>query len=156
MLTEPVWPSSVCSSLPIAASHSRTVWSYEADASCLLSGENATVLTKPVWPSSVYSSLPVAASHSRTVLSSEADTSCLPSGENATALTESVWPLSVCRAAIQFACMFVFVWIQGGTHLLNRPRTMLFSGAKMRAEQYIWRGACSITDRLYRANRFAS
>jgi hypothetical protein len=33
---------------------------------------------------------------------------------------------------------------------------MLFSGAKTRAEQYSCRGACSITVRLCKANRFAS
>jgi hypothetical protein len=33
---------------------------------------------------------------------------------------------------------------------------MLFSGAKTRAEEYSWMGASSITDRLNKANRFAS
>jgi hypothetical protein len=33
---------------------------------------------------------------------------------------------------------------------------VLISGVKMRAEQYIWRGAFSVTDRLYKVNLFAS
>ena len=51
--TEPEWPSSVCSSAPVAASQSRTVLSPEADASCLPSGEKATAQTESEWPSSV-------------------------------------------------------------------------------------------------------
>lgn len=63
---------------------------------------------------------------------------------------------SVCSAAFQFASTFDFLRIQGGIYSLNRVRTILCSGANMRAEQYNWSGAWSITDRLYKANRFAS
>jgi hypothetical protein len=80
----------------------------------------------------------------------------LPSGEKATEVTQSEWPSSVCSAAFQFARTFGFVWIQGGIYSSNRLRIILFSGAKTSAEQYSWRGARSITDRLYRANRVAS
>jgi hypothetical protein len=122
----------------------------------LLSGEEATEQTAPESLSSVCSAAPVAASQSRTVLSHDSDTTRRPSGEKATEQTPSEWPSSVCRAALQFACTFGFLWIQAGIHFSNRLRTILFSGAKTRAEQYSWRGACSITDRLYKANRFAS
>ena len=113
-------------------------------------------MTVREWPLSFCSGAPVTASQSRTVSSSEPDTTTLPSGEKATDVTLLEWPSSVCSAAFQFACTFGFVWIQGGIHFSNRPRTILFSGAKTSAEQYNWRGACSITDRLYRVNRFAS
>jgi hypothetical protein len=48
-LTEPEWPSSVCSAAPVAASQSRTVLSPEPpepDTTCLPSGEKATELTE--------------------------------------------------------------------------------------------------------------
>lgn len=50
----------ICSAVPVAAPHSRTVLSLEADASCLPSGENATAITPPVWPTSIRNALPVA------------------------------------------------------------------------------------------------
>ncbi|KAF2185520.1 hypothetical protein K469DRAFT_161266 [Zopfia rhizophila CBS 207.26] len=52
-LTQSEWPSSVCSTAPVPASHSLTVLSFDADASTLPSGENATALTELEWPSSV-------------------------------------------------------------------------------------------------------
>ena len=52
-LTKPEWPSSVLRQDPIAASHSRTVLSLDADATSWPSGEKATWLTEPEWPSSV-------------------------------------------------------------------------------------------------------
>jgi hypothetical protein len=120
------------------------------------SGGKMTNVTELEWPLSVCSAAPVATSQSRTVISPEPETTCFPSGEKATDKTEPEWPSSVCSTALQSACTFGFVWIQAGIHFSNRLRTMLFSGAKTRAEQYSWRGVCSITDRLYRANRFAS
>jgi hypothetical protein len=54
-LTALVWPSSVCSGFPVAASQSRTVMSYEPETTCVPSGEKATDLTPLVWPSSVCS-----------------------------------------------------------------------------------------------------
>jgi hypothetical protein len=62
---------------------------------------------------------------------------CLPSGEKATELTESVWPSSVCRIAFQYVSTLDFLWIQDGIYPLKVSRTMLFSGAKTRAEQYV-------------------
>ena len=154
------WPSSVCSSVPVTASQSRTVSLSDPDTTCLPSGEKATGVTQTLerleWPSSVCNSAPVTASQSRTVSSSDPDTTYLPSGEKATEVTQFEWPSSVCRAALHSACNFVFLWIQAGIHPSNCLRTILFSGAKTRAEQYSWRGACSITDRLYKANRLAS
>jgi hypothetical protein len=68
----------------MAASQSRTVLSYDADASSLESGEKATERTRSLCPSSVCCSAPVAASQSRTALSYDADASSLESGEKAT------------------------------------------------------------------------
>src|SRR2546429_594592 len=45
-------PSSICSAAPEPASHSLTVLSPDADASCLPSGEKATAKTQSEWPSS--------------------------------------------------------------------------------------------------------
>jgi len=39
-----MWPSSVCRAAPVAASHSRTVLSLDADATVLPSGEKAILL----------------------------------------------------------------------------------------------------------------
>ena len=80
----------------MAGSQSRTVLSFEADASVLPSGEKAMAVTEPLWPVSVCWWAPVAGLQSRTVLSSEADASVLPSGEKATAVTQPLWPVSVC------------------------------------------------------------
>ena len=150
-----MWPSSAGSSYcPVAASQRWTVLSSDPDTICLLSGEKATELTPRVWPSSTGSSCyPVAASQRRTVLSTDPDTIYLPSGEKATELTQSVWPSSVCSIAVQYISTLGFPWIQDGIYRSNVSRTMLFSGAKTRAEQYTCRGACSIIDRLDMANR---
>jgi hypothetical protein len=80
----------------------------------------------------------------------------LPSGEKATDVTLYECPSSVCSAVFQFAYALDFIWTHGGTHFANLLRIILCSGAKTRAEQYSWRGACSIINRLYKANRFAS
>src|ERR1700744_2310097 len=64
------------------------VWSFDADASVLPSGEKATSVTKLVWPSSVCSAAPDRPSQSLTVRSFDADASVLPSGEKATSLTK--------------------------------------------------------------------
>jgi hypothetical protein len=61
----------------------------------------------------------------------------LPSGEKATELTEPVWPSSVCSKAFQCISDLDFFCIQGGIHFSNVRRTILFSGAKIRAEQYV-------------------
>jgi hypothetical protein len=97
----------------------------------------------------------VLASQSRTVLSTEPEASTCPFGEKATDRTEAEWPSSVKSALLQSSCPFGFL-SQAGMYFLNCFRIILFSGAKMRAEWYSWRGAVSIADRLYRANRFAS
>lgn len=87
---------------PVAASQSLAVWSSDADATSLPSGENATAMTGPKWPSSVLCTAPVAESQSMTVQSKDADATSLLSGENATAMTASEWPSSVRRAALLF------------------------------------------------------
>jgi hypothetical protein len=116
ILSTLAWTSSVCSVAPVARSHSLTALSSDvqplsnADASSLLSGENAMAVAAPPWPSSVCNVAPVAGFHSLTMLSSDvrlssdvqlppdADASSLPSGENATAMTGRLWPSSVCSA----------------------------------------------------------
>jgi hypothetical protein len=130
------WPSSVCCKAPVVVSQSRTVLSSEPDTTCLPSGEKAIDVTGLEWPSSVCCKAPVVVSQSRTVVSSEPDTTCLPSGEKATDVTELEWPSSVCCNASQRNSTLGFLWIQDGTQLSNVSRTMLFSGAKIIAEQY--------------------
>ena len=49
---------SVCSAVPMAASHSRIVMSSDAEASCLPSGEKATAWTESEWPSSTCNAPP--------------------------------------------------------------------------------------------------
>ena len=93
--TGPVWPSSVATVLPVAASHSRAVLSSEPVRTRAPSGEKATAATGPVCPSSVATGLPVAASHSRAVLSPEPVRTRAPSGEKATPQTRPVCPSSV-------------------------------------------------------------
>jgi hypothetical protein len=130
--------------------------SSEPDATSLPSGEKATDVTESEWPlSGSPCGAPEAASQSRTVMSPEPDATSLPSGEKATDLTQSKWSSSVCSAPLQFACPFEILYIPL-IHSSNCFRTMLCSGVKIRAELYIWRGAFSITERLYRVNRFAS
>ena len=77
-LTQSVWPvrgSPI--GLPVAASHTRTVWSWEPETMMVRPSTcpTATAFTLSVWP--VRGSpigLPVAASHTRTVRSSEPET----------------------------------------------------------------------------------
>jgi hypothetical protein len=88
--------SRVCLWVPMAASQSRTVLSYEADATVVPSGEKATDMTESLWPLRVCLWAPMAASQSRTVLSFEADATVVPSGEKATDMTDSLWPSRVC------------------------------------------------------------
>jgi hypothetical protein len=83
----------VLHSVPVPESQSLTVQSSDADATSLLSGENATASTVLEWPLSVLCIAPVAESQSRTVESEDADATSLPSGENATAVTRSEWRL---------------------------------------------------------------
>jgi hypothetical protein len=75
---------------PVAASHSLTVRSHDADVRCLLSDEKATAVTPCLWPWSTCNTSPIATSHSLIVLSFDTDASCSPSGEKATALTVPV------------------------------------------------------------------
>ena len=75
--------------VPVAVSHSRTVWSSLAVARWRPSGLNATAVTAPVWPVRVAVVVPVAVSHSRTVWSSLAVARWRPSGLNATAVTRA-------------------------------------------------------------------
>jgi hypothetical protein len=84
---------------PVAASHSRTILSLDADATTLPLGENATEKTQSVCPSSFCGAAPVAASQSRTVSSHDADANTLPSGEKATEQTQPVCPSSFCSPA---------------------------------------------------------
>jgi hypothetical protein len=51
--TQSLCPSSVCCSVPVAASQSRTVLSKDADASSFESCEKATERTQSLCPSSV-------------------------------------------------------------------------------------------------------
>ena len=81
---------------PIATSYSRTVLSYNADATSWPSSEKATARTLPKWPLSVLQQDPIAASHSQMVPYNVNATS-QPSGKKATALTSLKWPLSVLR-----------------------------------------------------------
>jgi hypothetical protein len=78
----------------------------------------------------------VAASQSRTVRSPDPETTCLPSGEKATDETVLLWPSSTCSAAFQYASTLGFLSIQEGIDFSNLSRIILFSGAKIRAEQY--------------------
>lgn len=98
-------------------------------------GEKATEMTQAEWPSSICSAAPVIASQSLTVRSFDPDTASLPSGEKATDVTECKLGSSVCSAASQFTCTFDFIWIQGGIYSSNCLLTILFPGAKTRAEQ---------------------
>src|SRR5262245_26298035 len=84
--------------LPVATSHSLTVWSWLPEASVLPSGLYATERTQPVCPLRVACSSPVAASHSLTVWSSLPEASVLPSGLYATDRTQPVCPLRVARS----------------------------------------------------------
>ena len=85
-----MWPVRVACPAPVAGSHSRTVPSWLAEASCRPSGLNATASTPRAWPVRVACAAPVAGSHSRTVPSPPAEASCRPSGLNATASTHAV------------------------------------------------------------------
>jgi hypothetical protein len=62
-------PLKVRSSRPEAASHRRTVWSQEEEASVALPPQKLSALSRSVCPLSVRSSLPAAASQSLIVLS---------------------------------------------------------------------------------------
>src|SRR5256714_14053186 len=118
-MTQAEWASRVCSGAPVADSQSLTVLSFDADATSLPSGENATALTQSEWPSSVCSGAPVADSQSLTVLSYDADATSLPSGENATAMTQCEWPSSVCSEELHSLCTFGSLLIQRGIWSLN-------------------------------------
>jgi hypothetical protein len=126
--------SSRCS--PVAAFHSLTVRSCDADASRWPSGENATAVTLRLWPSSVWLCSPVAAFHSLTVRSCDADASRRPSGENATAVTQLPWPSSVCSSRLQADWTFGNLRIQVDLWSLNLFLMILVSGAKIIAEEY--------------------
>ena len=155
-LTLPVWPSSTLRHDPVAASHTRTVLSQEADATSWPSGEKATVLTLPVWPSSTLQHDPLAASHTRTVLSEEADATSWPSGEKAMALTLPVWPSSTLQQPSQSSSRFDNDLIHCSNSSTKAFRTILASGANIRADEYIYRGASWSICWNRRVNRLAS
>jgi hypothetical protein len=67
-LTQSEWLVSVFCKLPVVVSHSLMVWSEDADAICLPSGEKATALIEPKWSASVFWRSPVVASHSLMVI----------------------------------------------------------------------------------------
>src|SRR5437588_591223 len=114
----------------------------------------ATALTQDEWPLSVCSEAPVAASQSLTVRSPDAEATSLPSGEKATALTSAEWPSSVSSAELHPFCTFDTLVIQPDIWPSNCFRTKAISGANIRHEEYIWRGASSIIDGLLRTNRW--
>jgi hypothetical protein len=84
---------------------------------------------------------PVAVSHTRTVLSLDAEATSCPSGEKTTALTGSEWPSSTLRHASHSTSLPRIILTVCGTCSINAFRTMLASGEKRRADEYIWRGA---------------
>src|SRR5262249_25141680 len=71
-----------CNSLPVAASHTRTLLSVPVEATVLPSGAKATRVTPHRWPAVGNSSLPLSTSH-RPTSAPRAAASVLPSGENA-------------------------------------------------------------------------
>jgi hypothetical protein len=75
---------------------------------------------------------------------------------NATEVIPLLWPSSIFSAASHCTRTLGFVCIQSGISFSKFLRIILVSGAKMSAEQYSCKGACSITDLLYKINRFAS
>ncbi len=100
-LTESPVTSSLWCRCPVSASKSRTVLSFEEDASLRPSGKNVIELTLAWCPLSLFCKAPATASQSQTVPSYEADAGRFPSGENVTSLTRSKWPSSVfCRTPI--------------------------------------------------------
>ena len=120
------------------------------------SGEKATAQIDSVWPSSTLRHDPVAACHTRTVLSHEADATSWPSGEKATALTYLIWPSSTLRQLFQSASRFDNELIHPRIWSAKAFRTILASGANIRAEEYICRGASWIICWNRRVNRLAS
>jgi hypothetical protein len=78
---------SVVEQAPLVASHIFSTPSYEADSSCIPSGENAHAMTPRSWPVNVAKHTPLAASHSFSVLSSDPERNRVPFGENTHALT---------------------------------------------------------------------
>src|SRR5256885_1696027 len=82
--TGTVWLVIWRSSLPVSASHSRTVLSRPPDSTRLPSGDSAALMTPSVWPSKTRSCLPVSASHSRSVLSELLVSRRLPSADTET------------------------------------------------------------------------
>src|SRR5215471_12169615 len=85
----------VCTSRPLAASHTFDVLSQLPDSSRLPSGENETDHTKSECPSKVRISWPVAASHILRVLSPLPDRTRVPSRENTADQTEPECPSKV-------------------------------------------------------------
>jgi hypothetical protein len=85
-------------------SQSRTVLSWEADATVCPSGEKITAVMESSWPSRTYFCVPEAVSQSRTVLSREADATVRPSGEKVTAVTDLSWPSRTCMHGSQDSC----------------------------------------------------
>ena len=90
--TSSVCPSRVAIFVCVAASHSLTVPSADAEATMVPSGENATEVTACVCPAKVAVFVRVATFHSLTILSFDPEASSIPSRENATEKTSLVCP----------------------------------------------------------------
>ena len=99
----------------------------------------------------------MAESQSLTVLSPEADANCLPSGENTTSRTVSECPSRVCNKELQSSSTVPGrLLIHSGIWAKCCSLTRLLSGAKIRAEQYSWSGACSMIGLFASTKRVAS
>ena len=78
----PTWAPAVTWFSPVAASHTRTVWSNPAVTIAFPPSAHATPVQRSVCPFHAANSFPVAASQTRTCPSSPAPASFFPSGEN--------------------------------------------------------------------------
>lgn len=103
-VTELLWPDSVSSIRRRGTSHTRTVPSFEAEASrgfpgaWLWYGSHERLVTNFVCPfSGPPRASPVLGSQSLIVLSMLPDARIRPSGDHATARTQLVWPFNVWR-----------------------------------------------------------
>ena len=81
--------------VPLASSHTFSVWSQDAETARCPSGVTATASTGPEWPVRVRSSRPLPSSHTFSVWSQDTETARCPSGVTATASTGPEWPVRV-------------------------------------------------------------
>src|SRR5262249_40571225 len=124
--TYKVEPGNRWSSLPVATSQRRTVWSELPEARSLPSGERTSETTGPQCLSRHRCSLPVKVSHVRMVPSEPAENSVLPSADNA---TEETMPWCPSRGPM--------ILLAGRSQIRMRPSKLaearvLPSGAKAR------------------------